>query len=44
MIKKEYSEKDYREGKFPDDQFKEYLKKYGYEYSPTDYEKIPSRY
>ena len=44
MIKKEYSEKDYWECKVPDDQFKEYLKKYGYEYTPTDYAKIPSRY
>ena len=22
----------------------EYLNKYGYEYTPTDYDKIPSRY
>ena len=27
-----------------DDKFKEYLNKYGYEYTPTDYAKIPSRY
>ena len=44
MIKKEYSEKDYCEGKVPNDKFDEYLKKYGYEYTPTDYQKIPSRY
>ena len=43
-IKREYSEKDYWEGKVPDDQFQEYLNKYGYEYTPTDYDKIPSRY
>ena len=42
--KREYSEKEYWEGKVPDDQFKEYLNKYGYEYTPTDYHKIPSRY
>ena len=33
MIKKEYSEKDYWEGRIPDDKFDEYLKKYGYEYT-----------
>ena len=43
-IKKEYSEKEYWEGKVPDDQFDDYLQKYGYEYTPTDYNKIPSRY
>ena len=41
---KEYSEKDYWEGKVPDDKFNEYLKRYGYEYTPTDYHKIPHRY
>ena len=41
---KEYTEKDYWEGRVPDDKFEEYLKKYGYEYTPTDYDKIPSRY
>ena len=41
---KEYSEKEYWEGKVPDDKFDEYLNKYGYEYTPTDYDKIPSRY
>ena len=44
MIKKEYSENDYWEGKVPDEKFDEYLKKYGYEYTPTDYNKIPERY
>ena len=33
--KKEYTEKEYWEGKVPDDQFEEYLNKYGYEYTPT---------
>ncbi len=42
--KKEYSEKEYWEGKVPDDKFNEYLDKYGYEYTPTSYDKIPSRY
>ena len=42
--KNEYSEKEYWEGKVPDDKFDEYLNKYGYEYTPTDYDKIPSRY
>ena len=42
--KREYSEKDYWEGRVPDDKFEEYLNKYGYEYTPTDYHKIPSRY
>ena len=44
MIKKEYSEKDYWEGRVPDELFEEYLKKYGYAYTPLDYTKIPSRY
>ena len=39
-----YSEKDYWEGRVPDNKFDEYLKKYGYEYTPTDYDKIPQRY
>ena len=43
-LKKEYSEKDYWEGRVPDDKFEEYLNKYGYEYTPTSYNKIPSRY
>ena len=42
--KREYSEKEYWEGKVPDDQFNEYLRRQGYEYTPTDYDKIPSRY
>mgnify|MGYP001246638208 CR=1 FL=1 len=29
-----YSEKDYWEGKVPDELFEEYLQKYGYEYTP----------
>ena len=33
--KKVYTEKEYWEGKVPDDQFQEYLHKYGYEYTPT---------
>ena len=42
--KKVYSEKDYWEGRVPDDKFEEHLNKYGYEYTPTDYHKIPHRY
>ena len=44
MKQKEYSEKVYWEGRGPDDKFEEYLKEYGYEYTPTDYDKIPKRY
>ena len=33
--KRVYTEKEYWEGKVPDDQFDEYLHKYGYEYTPT---------
>ena len=33
--KRVYTEKEYWEGKVPDDQFEEYLNKYGYEYTPT---------
>tara|TARA_Y100001973_G_C5175056_1_gene321390 strand:- start:355 stop:471 length:117 start_codon:yes stop_codon:yes gene_type:complete len=29
-----YSEKDYWEGRVPDELFEEYLEKYGYEYTP----------
>ena len=29
-----YTEKEYWEGKVPDDQFESYLNKYGYEYTP----------
>ena len=43
-IKREYSELEYWEGKVPAHKFDEYLKKYGYEYTPTDYHKIPHRY
>ena len=44
MTNREYTEKEYWEGKVPSELFDEYLKKYGYEYTPTDYNKIPSRY
>ena len=33
--KRVYTEKEYWEGKVPNDQFDEYLHKYGYEYTPT---------
>ena len=33
--KRVYTEKEYWEGKVPDDQFEDYLNKYGYEYTPT---------
>ena len=33
--KRVYTEKEYWEGEVPDDQFEEYLNKYGYEYTPT---------
>jgi len=33
--KRVYTEKEYWEGKVPDDQFDTYLHKYGYEYTPT---------
>ena len=33
--KRVYTEKEYWEGKVPDDQFENYLNKYGYEYTPT---------
>ena len=44
MTKREYTEKEYWEGKVPDELFDEYLQKYGYAYTPLDYNKIPSRY
>ena len=44
MTKKEYTEKEYWEGKVPDAEFEKYLQKYGYEYTPNDYDKIPHRY
>ena len=31
---KVYTEKDYWEGRVPDELFEEYLQKYGYEYTP----------
>ena len=33
--KRVYTEKEYWEGKVPNDQFASYLNKYGYEYTPT---------
>ena len=33
--KRVYTEKEYWEGKVPDDQFENYLNKYGYKYTPT---------
>ena len=33
--KRVYTEKEYWEGKVPDDQFENYLNKYGYEYTPS---------
>ena len=33
--KRVYTEKEYWEGTVPDDQFDEYLHKYGYEYTPS---------
>jgi hypothetical protein len=33
--KRVYTEREYWEGKVPDDQFDEYLHKYGYEYTPS---------
>ena len=45
MIKEpKYTEKDYWEGRVADELFEEYLQRYGYEYTPTDYKKIPQRY
>ncbi len=34
IIKHKFSEKEYWEGKVPDEYFDEYLEKYGYEYTP----------
>ena len=31
---KQYTEKDYWEGRVPDHLFEEYLQRYGYEYTP----------
>ena len=33
-MNEEYTEKDYWEGRVPDEMFEEYLNKYGYEYTP----------
>ena len=35
-MKLEYSEKDYWEGRVPDELFEDYLNIYGYEYTPTN--------
>ena len=37
--KRVYTEKEYWEGKVPDDQFESYLNKYGYEYTPMTIDK-----
>ena len=41
--KKVYTEKEYCEGKVPDDQFESYLNKYGYEYTPVTVDKPKHR-
>ena len=41
--KRVYTEKEYWEGKVPDDQFKSYLNKYGYEYTPIPEKKVSQR-
>tara|TARA_A100001015_G_scaffold84957_1_gene94370 strand:+ start:157 stop:564 length:408 start_codon:yes stop_codon:yes gene_type:complete len=41
--KKVYTEKQYWEGKVPDDQFESYLNKYGYEYTPVPEIKLSQR-
>ena len=41
--KRVYTEKEYWEGKVPDDQFDEYLHKYGYEYTPMPEKKVSQR-
>ena len=41
--KRVYTEKEYWEGKVPDDQFEEYLNKYGYEYTPMTDDKPAQR-
>ena len=38
-----YTEKEYWEGKVPDDQFESYLNKYGYEYTPMTDDKPTHR-
>ena len=44
LFKKEFTESDYWNGDIHEDKFDEALNQYGYEYTPTDYDKIPSRY
>ena len=41
--KRVYTEKEYWEGKVPDDQFESYLNKYGYEYTPVSEIKLSQR-
>ena len=41
--KRVYTEKEYSEGKVPDDQFESYLNKYGYEYTPVTVDKPKHR-
>ena len=41
--KRVYTEKEYWEGKVPDDQFESYLNKYGYEYTPMPVDKPTHR-
>ena len=41
--KKVYTEKEYWEGKVPDDQFESYVKMYGYEYTPVTVDKPTHR-
>ena len=41
--KRVYTEKEYWEGKVPDDQFESYLNKYGYEYTPVTVDKPTQR-
>ena len=41
--KRVYTEKEYWEGKVPDEQFESYLNKYGYEYTPMTDDKPTQR-
>ena len=41
--KRVYTEKEYWEGKVPDDQFESYVKMYGYEYTPVTVDKPTHR-
>ena len=41
--KRVYTEKEYWEGKVPDDQFESYVKMYGYEYTPVTVDKPTQR-